>query len=168
MSCIDTYLCETIGIARAIDHGQIREFAQGIATVRANQGRLFFIGEDCLRAATNSRKILDIESRTITDSELRSDPQILNKSTIGEKDAIVIFSISGGNKKTSPSLIHAINFAKKRKAAVLSIVSGDGGYAKKYGDACIVIPTISTRRALSHVEEWQAIIWRLVISMLDK
>ena len=54
----------------------------------------------------------------------------LKGSRLNEKDALLIFSVGGGNmeKNVSPNLVAALQLAKERGASVLGIVGRDGGY----------------------------------------
>lgn len=183
MTYIDKYLSEVAGIIKAIDRGQIQAFTDEIATVRTNKGRLFFVGVggsagNCSHAVNDFRKILGIESYAVTDNvseltaRINDDGWItcfsewLKGSQLNDKDALVVFSVGGGSSATSVNIVRAIDLASARGAKVLSIVSKDGGYAKACSDACIMVPVISIARATPHAEEWQGILWHLIVNML--
>ena len=182
---IDTYLDEVSEIATLlIDREKIVEFAKEIVTIRNNGGRLFFIGVggsagNCSHAVNDFRKIIDIESYAITDNVSELTARIndegwdtcfsnwLECSRINNKDAIVVFSVGGGTETTSHNIVKAIEYAKKQNTKVLSIVSRDGGYSLKHSDVCILIPVINKTRVTPHAEEWQGIIWHLIVSVLQ-
>ena len=183
---IDTYLDEVAEIATLlIDREKIVEFAQEIVAVRNNGGRLFFIGVggsagNCSHAVNDFRKILGIESYAITDNVSELTARIndegwdtcfskwLECSKISGKDAIVVFSVGGGTETTSYNIIKAIEYAKEQNTKVLSIVSRDGGYSLDHSDVCILIPVINKTRVTPHAEEWQGIIWHLIVSVLHE
>ena len=74
--------------------------------------------------------------------------------------------MGGGTENTSKNIVKAIDCAKQKNAKILSIVSRDGGYSKINSDACILIPVMSQERITPHAEEWQAILWHLVVTYL--
>ena len=183
---IDTYLDEVAEIATLlIDREKIVEFAQEIVAVRNNGGRLFFIGVggsagNCSHAVNDFRKILSIESYAITDNVSELTARIndegwdtcfskwLECSKISGKDAIVVFSVGGGTETTSRNIVKAIEYAKEQNTKVLSIVSRDGGHSLKHSDVCILIPVINKTRITPHAEEWQGIIWHLIVNVLHE
>jgi D-sedoheptulose 7-phosphate isomerase len=183
MTYIDRYLTEVIEIANRMDHQEIQKFADAVNEVRENGGRIFFAGVggsagNCSHAVNDFRKIVGVESYAITDNVSELTARInddgwetcfskwLEGSAFGEKDALVVFSVGGGSKSTSANIVHAIDLAVERGAKVLSIVSRDGGHAKQHGDVCVLVPVISQARITPHAEEWQAIIWHLIVNMI--
>jgi D-sedoheptulose 7-phosphate isomerase len=180
---INSYLEEVAQIAKKIDKDSIIEFAKIVAQVKANEGRLFFVGVggsagNCSHAVNDFRKILGIESYTVVDnvSELTarindegwdtSFSEWLKGSRMNNKDALVVFSVGGGSSTTSFNIVTAINHAKAEGAKILSIVSRDGGHSKENSDACVLIPVVNEGRITPHAEEWQGVIWHLVVNML--
>ena len=61
-------------------------------------------------------------------------------------------------------MVAAIQEAKARGTRILGIVGRDGGYAKKAGDAVVVIPTVEDSRVTPHAEAFQAVIWHCLVS----
>ena len=129
--------------------------------MREREGRLFILGVggsagNCGHAVNDFRKLCGIEAYAPTDnvSELTARTndegwqtvfsEWLKVSRANAKDAILIFSVGGGNleKNVSPNLVAAIQEAKERGLKVLGIVGRDGGYTKKAGDVVVVIPTV--------------------------
>ena len=53
--------------------------------------------------------------------------------------------------------------AKEVGARIVSIVSRDGGAAKKQSDVCILVPAVTQERITPHAEGWQAILWHLIV-----
>ena len=180
---INNYLDEVKNIAASISTQDIENFIEKIRIIKNNNGRLFFIGVggsagNASHAVNDFRKILNIESYAITDNVSELTARInddgwetsfsnwLKTSRLNFNDGIVIFSVGGGTENTSKNIVKAIDCAKERNAKVLSIVSRDGGYSKINSDACILIPVMSQERITPHAEEWQAILWHLVVTYL--
>jgi|TARA_B100001964_G_C13646318_1_gene342769 D-sedoheptulose 7-phosphate isomerase len=46
---------------------------------------------------------------------------------------------------------------------VVSIVSRDGGAAKKLSDVCILVPVMAKERITPHAEGWQGLLWHLIV-----
>ena len=90
----------------------------------------------------------------------------LKTSRLNSSDALLIFSVGGGNveKNVSVNLVRAIDEAKRRGARVFGIVGKDGGYTKKAADECVVIPVVSAERITPHTEGLCAVVWHLLVS----
>tara|TARA_R110002020_G_scaffold394715_1_gene604734 strand:+ start:28539 stop:29114 length:576 start_codon:yes stop_codon:yes gene_type:complete len=178
---INTYLSEVAGIVDTIDRDSIAHFAEAIELLRNQGGRLFILGvggsaANASHAVNDFRKIAGVECYSALDnvSELTarindegwdsSLAEWLKVSRVGNNDAILILSVGGGSEQTSQNLVQAMKLANERGTAVLSIVSRDGGYAKKLSDICILIPVIEESRITPHAEEWQAILWHMIVS----
>ena len=75
-------------------------------------------------------------------------------------------SVGGGSikKKVSVNLINAIKYAKKRKSKIFGIVGRDGGFAKKLGDAVIVVPFINKKLVTPYTEAFHSVIWHCLVS----
>jgi len=183
MSFSRSYLEETVDIVRRIDAASIDRLAEGLASVRDRGGRLFIVGVGgsaghASHAVNDFRKICQFEAYTPTDnvSELTarvndegwesSFAEWLKISRLGERDAVLVFSVGGGNveKNVSVNLVRAIDEARRRGAKVFGIVGKDGGYTNKVADACVVIPTASPERITPHTEGLCAVVWHLLVS----
>jgi len=183
MSFSRSYLEETVDIVRRIDAASIDLLAEGLASVRDRGGRLFIVGVGgsaghASHAVNDFRKICQFEAYTPTDnvSELTarvndegwesSFAEWLKISRLGERDAVLVFSVGGGNveKNVSVNLVRAIDEARRRGAKVFGIVGKDGGYTNKVADACVVIPTASPERITPHTEGLCAVVWHLLVS----
>ncbi len=183
MSYSQTFLSETIEVARNINNDDVEKMVKCLADVRERNGRLFLIGSGggaghASHAACDFRKLCNIETYAPYDnvSELTArvndegwDVSILNwlkVSRFNSKDGILVFSVGGGNleKNISANLVKVMLYAKEIGATVVGIVGKDGGFAKKVGDAVVVIPTISADRITPHTEGFQAIVWHLIVS----
>jgi D-sedoheptulose 7-phosphate isomerase len=184
MNYISNYLSEVKMICDTIDQEDIESMSQSIIQVKKSGGRLFFIGVggsagNCSHAVNDFRKILGIESYAISDNVSELTARIndegwdtcysnwLKISNVSNKDAVVVFSVGGGSESTSQNIVKAIELAKNVDAKVLSIVSRDGGVAKKMSDVCILIPVVNEDAITPHAEEWQAIIWHLMVNYIN-
>jgi D-sedoheptulose 7-phosphate isomerase len=179
------YLSEVKDIASKIDREDIIRFIYDIEILRNKKGRLFILGvggsaANASHAVNDFRKILNIESYTVTDNAAELTARIndeswedsyknwLKGSRLNERDAILVFSVGGGSNTTSKNLVKAMDYAKECKSNIISVVSRDGGYAKEVSDTCIIIPVVDTNRITCHAEEWQGIIFHLVVNYFTK
>ena len=183
MSYALQHLKEAREIIEKIDVAAIEKIADLLATVKAEGGRIFFLGVggsagNCSHAVNDFRKIVGIESYAPTDnvSELTARtnddgwPSVfvewLKVSKLIAKDALFIFSVGGGNleKNISPNLVEAIKLAKTIGAKVTGVVGRDGGYTAQAADACVIIPTVNPDTITPHSEAFQAVVWHLLVS----
>ena len=177
------HLQETSQIVSQLDPALCEKAVDLLVAVRERGGRLFILGvggsaANASHAVNDFRKIAGLESYTPTDnvSELTARTndegwstvfaEWLKGSRLNAKDALLIFSVGGGNveKNVSPNLVEALQLAKERGSAVLGVVGRDGGYTAKVADVAIVIPTVNTRNTTAHSEAFQAVVWHLFIS----
>jgi D-sedoheptulose 7-phosphate isomerase len=183
MTYAQQHLAEAIDIAQKIDTNAIETMADLLAQVKAEDGRIFFLGVggsagNCGHAVNDFRKIVGIEAYAPTDnvSELTARTndegwatifaEWLKISRLQPKDALFIFSVGGGNleKNISPNLVEAIKYAKSVGAKVTGVVGRDGGYTAQAADACCVIPTVNAETVTPHSEAFQAVVWHLLVS----
>jgi D-sedoheptulose 7-phosphate isomerase len=177
------FLEESIEVIRRIDAEAVDRLAMGLAAARDRGGRLFILGVGgsaghASHAVNDFRKICQFEAYTPTDnvSELTARvndegwdscfSEWLKGSRVNEKDALLVFSVGGGNveKNVSVNLVRAIEEARNRGAKVFGIVGKDGGYTKQVADECVLIPVVSTERITPHTEGLAAVVWHLVVS----
>src|SRR5947207_5030810 len=183
MSYSKQHLQETAQIVAQLDPVVCEKAVEILAAVRAKGGRLFILGvggsaANASHAVNDFRKIAGLECYAPTDnvSELTARTnddgwstvfaEWLKGSRINHKDALLIFSVGGGNveKNVSPNLIAALQLAKERGASVLGVVGRDGGYTAKVADVVIVIPTVNADNTTPHSEAFQAVVWHLFVS----
>lgn len=183
MSHTINYFKEVQEIAQAIDYDSIEALAQELSNLRERGGRLFILGVggsagNAAHAVNDFRKLCDIETYAPTDnvSELTARTNDEGWETVfeawlktsrgNEKDAIMVFSVGGGNaeRNVSVNIMHAIDEAKKRSMKVFGVVGRDGGYTKQNGDAVIVVPTASADRVTPHTEAFHAAVWHCLVS----
>jgi D-sedoheptulose 7-phosphate isomerase len=183
MSYSKTHLAEASKIIERLDVEAIERLAAGLAALRARQGRLFILGVggsagNASHAVNDFRKIVGLEAYAPTDnvSELTARANDegwatvfegwLKVSRLGADDAVLIFSVGGGNleKNISPNLVVALRHAKTVGAKIFGIVGRDGGYTAQVADACVVIPTVNPETVTPHSEAFQAVVWHLLVS----
>lgn len=183
MSYAQEHLNEAVKIIREIDVAAIEGMADLLAAIKAEGGRLFFLGVggsagNCSHAVNDFRKIVGIESYAPTDnvSELTARTndegwstifsEWLKISKLNKKDALFIFSVGGGNleKNISPNLVEAIKYGKSVGAKVTGVVGRDGGYTAQMADVCVIVPTVNSANITPHSEAFQAVIWHLLVS----
>lgn len=183
MSYAAQHMKEAVEIIQKMDVTAIEKMADLLATVKADGGRIFFLGVggsagNCSHAVNDFRKIVGIESYAPTDnvSELTARTndegwasvfvEWLKVSKLQAKDALFIFSVGGGNleKNISPNLVEAIKLAKSIGAKVTGVVGRDGGYTAQTADACVIVPTVNPETITPHSEAFQAVVWHLLVS----
>ena len=179
LSYINNYLSETIKIIDIIDQQQIYKMWEILHNLK---GRLFILGVggsagNASHAVNDFRKIMKIESYTPTDnvsefSAIINDKnwdssfyEYLKSSRLNKDDCIMVFSVGGGNKKTSHNIVIALMYAKEIGSKIVGIVGRDGGYTKKVSNVCLIIPMINKYTHTQHVESFQSIIWHLFCTM---
>jgi len=177
------FLEESIEAIRRIDSDAVDRMATGLASVRDAGGRLFILGVGgsaghASHAVNDFRKICRFEAYTPTDnvSELTARvnddgwdstfAEWLKVSRVGAKDALLVFSVGGGNveKNVSVNLVRAIDHARANGAKVFGVVGKDGGYTKAVADECVLIPVVSPQHITPHTEGLCAVVWHLLVS----
>jgi D-sedoheptulose 7-phosphate isomerase len=177
------FFCQVGEIARLIDHDAIDRMANGLVELRDRGGRLFILGvggsaANCSHAVNDFRKLCGIEAYAPTDnvSELTARTNDegwdtvfaawLRTSKADEKDAVLVFSVGGGNaeRKVSTNLVYGLDEAKARGLTVFGVVGRDGGHTRKVGDHVIVIPTVDAGHITPHTEAFQAVVWHCLVS----
>jgi D-sedoheptulose 7-phosphate isomerase len=183
MSYARDHLREATDIIAKLDTEAIEAIAKLLADLRADEGRLFFIGvggsaANCSHAVNDFRKIVGIEAYAPTDnvSELTARTnddgwasvfeEWLKTSRLRDRDMLFVFSVGGGNlkKNVSPNIVSALKYAKSVGAKVVGVVARDGGYTAEVADACVIIPTVNSETVTPHAEAFQAVIWHLLVS----
>ena len=180
------HLLETIEIVQKLNPADCEKCVVELRALRERNGRLFILGvggsaANASHAVNDFRKIAGLECYAPTDnvSELTARTndegwasvfvEWLRGSRLNAKDALLIFSVGGGNleKNVSPNLVTALQLAKQVGARVIGIVGKDGGYTAKVADACVIVPTVNPNNITPHSEAFQAVIWHLFVSHPD-
>jgi D-sedoheptulose 7-phosphate isomerase len=177
------YLAEVSAIAGELDTAVVDAMAEELARVRAGGGRLFILGVgggagNATHAVNDFRKLCDLESYAPTDNVSELSARIndegwdtaysawLRGSRLRAEDAVLVFSVGGGSRKhgISLSLVEAVELAKDVGAKVLGIVGKEDGATAQLADVCLVVRPPDAERLTPHVEEFQAVVWHLLVS----
>jgi D-sedoheptulose 7-phosphate isomerase len=177
------FIAESISILSLIDTPKVEQLATQLAVVRDRGGRLFILGVGgsaghASHAVNDFRKICNFEAYAPTDNVSELTARINDEgwdgsfrawligSRLNAKDAILVFSVGGGDpdKGVSVNLVKAIEVCRELGAAVFGIVGRDGGYTARSADACVVIPPTYPDRVTPHTEGLCAVIWHLLVS----
>ncbi len=183
MSFAATYLDETGRLLRELDTDAIERLAGALAGVRDGGGRLFILGVGgsaghAGHAVNDFRKLCGLEAYAPTDNVSELTARVndegwdtcfsywLAGSRLGPKDALLVFSVGGGNreKNVSTNLVRAIELARQVGARTLGIVGRDGGFTRQQADVCVVIPPRFPERITPHTEGLCAVVWHLLVS----
>lgn len=166
-----------------LDKKKIEKLVDCINKIKKSDGRLFFLGVggsagNASHAVNDFRKICEIESYSISEnvSELTarindegwnvSYKNILKVSKLCKKDALMIFSVGGGNikKKVSTNIVEAIKYGKSKKCKIFGITGPMGGYTQENADVSIQINVKDNKLITPISEAFQAVIWHLIVS----
>ncbi len=177
------YFEEVVKVAQSIDIAAIEKLAHELAALRERGGRLFILGVggsagNCSHAVNDFRKLCGIEAYAPVDnvSELTARTNDegwetvfsgwLKVSKANSNDAILVFSVGGGNveKNVSPNIVEGLKLGKERGLKVFGVVGRDGGYTKQVGDCVVVVPTVDAGRVTPHSEAFQAVVWHCLVS----
>lgn len=183
MSFSEDFLAESKRVIDALDAGAIEKLAESLAKVRERGGRLFILGVggsagSASHAVNDFRKICGFEAYAPTDnvSELTARTndegwdtifsEWLKGSKLGPDDAILVFSVGGGDleKGVSPNLVKALELAKAVKSTILGVVGRDGGFTAKVANEVVIIPAIFPERITPHTEAFHGVVWHLLVS----
>ncbi len=183
MTFTQDFLAESITILNALDNQAIEQIAIGLGAVREREGRLFILGVGgsaghASHAVNDFRKICGLEAYAPTDnvSELTARAndegwdttfvEWLRGSRLNEKDALLVFSVGGGNaeKKVSTNIVAALQLGKERGSSIYGIVGRDGGTTAQLADACSIIPPLYPDHITPHTEGLCAVIWHLLVT----
>lgn len=183
MNFSETFIAEAIEILNKLEVAAIEKMVELLAQTRAQSGRLFILGvggsaANASHAVNDFRKIVGIETYAPTDnvSELTARTNDegwasvfkgwLEGSHLNAKDAILVFSVGGGNleKNVSPNLVLALQLAKEVGAKIVGVVGRDGGYTAQVADACVVIPTVHAEHITPHTEAFQSVVHHLLVT----
>jgi D-sedoheptulose 7-phosphate isomerase len=186
MSFSQQFLAEAAEILSRLDNAAIERVVRLLAETRDGGGRLFILGvggsaANASHAVNDFRKIAGIEAYAPTDnvSELTARTNDegwhsvfeswLRVSRLDARDAILVFSVGGGNleKGVSTNLVAALQFARAAGAKIAGVVGRDGGYTAQVADACVIVPVVNPLHVTPHTEAFQAVVWHLIVSHPD-
>jgi D-sedoheptulose 7-phosphate isomerase len=177
------YLAEVGALAAMLDRTTIDRIVFLLADTRDRGGRVFFLGVGggaghASHAVNDFRKIAGIECYAPSDNVSELTARInddgwdtcyanwLLGSRLAARDALFVFSVGGGSsaRRISMNLIASLDLARAVGARILGVVGRNGGYTAQVADACLIVPTISPDSVTPHTEEFQAVVWHLIVS----
>ncbi len=177
------FLTEAVNICRSIEAHQIERLAEELAGLRTRGGRLFILGAggsagNASHAVNDFRKLCHLECYAPTDNVAELTARTndegwetvfagwLEVSRLGAADALLIFSVGGGDaeRQVSVNLIRAIDLARERGARVFGIVGKATGYTAVHGDVVVVIPQPAPHWVTPLSEAFQAVVWHCLVS----
>lgn len=180
---VDSFLEDLRTVIERLDHDTIEAVASALAAVRERGGRLFFCGSGggaghASHAACDFRKLGAFEAYSVTDNVSELTARIndegwetsysawLERSRLGDRDGLFVFSVGGGSLEppVSVNLVKAIQTARDVGASVVGIAGRNGGFLKSVADACIVVPTGLPELTTPQAEGLQAVLWHLLVS----
>ena len=183
MGHAQSFFAAAAQVCHDISVTSIETLATELDQLRARDGRLFLIGVggsagNCSHAVNDFRKLCGIEAYSPVDnvSELTARTNDegwdtvfstwLETSRLNEKDAILVYSVGGGDaeRNISPNIVKAVDLAKARSAKVFGIVGRDSGYTARHGDVVVVIPQINPGWVTPLSEAFQAVVWHCLVS----
>jgi D-sedoheptulose 7-phosphate isomerase len=183
MTHTKSFLTEAKRICESISCDSIEGMKDELIALRARKGRLFLIGVggsagNCSHAVNDFRKLCGIEAYSAADniSELTARANDegwdtvfsgwLEASNLDSPDAILIFSVGGGDieRHVSTNIVKAVIFAKSRGAKVLGIVGKDNGYTALHGDVVVIVPQVNASRITPLSESFQSVVWHCLVS----
>lgn len=177
------YLSEVASLAVQLDAKAIDRLVENLVQLRERGGRLFFLGVGggaghASHAVNDFRKIAGIESYAPTDNVSELTARInddgwdscfaawLRGSHLSARDAVFVFSVGGGNSEQgiSTNLVASLDLAREMGASIYGVVGRDGGRTAQVADVCVIIPTLTAESVTPHTEEFQAVVWHLLVS----
>jgi len=183
MTYIDNYLNEVSQVAGQIDQSAVDKIIKLLLRIRKSGGRLFFLGVgggagNATHAVNDFRKICGIESYSSCDNVSELTARInddgwesvftewLKGCRLNKNDGVFVFSVGGGDEKNniSVNLIRALQYSRTTGAKILGIVGRDGGFTRQVADVCIVVPIVNINAITPHTEEFQSVVWHLIVS----
>jgi D-sedoheptulose 7-phosphate isomerase len=183
MTHTESFLTEVKRICENISCDSIEGMLDELIALRARKGRLFLIGVggsagNCSHAVNDFRKLCGIEAYSAADniSELTARANDegwdtifsgwLEASNLNSPDAILIFSVGGGDieRHVSTNIVKAVIFAKSRGTKVLGIVGKDNGYTALHGDVVVIVPQVNASRITPLSEAFQSVVWHCLVS----
>jgi D-sedoheptulose 7-phosphate isomerase len=181
-SFAELYLKEVGELLSTIDPQRVEHLTSRLAAVRDGGGRLFILGvgggaAHASHAVNDFRKLCGFEAYAPTDNVAELTARTndegwetsfeawLRTSRLSSSDAVLVFSVGGGSKEHNVSLnvVRALDLAHEVGAPVFAVVGRADGAAAEIAEVCIVLDPPPARRT-PHVEEFQTIVWHLLVS----
>lgn len=179
----EQYMSEFVEVCKKclLNGNKIENIAALLALVKQRGGRLFIIGvgggaANASHAVGDFRKIANIEAYTPSDNvaELTArtnddgwdTPFIewLKVSHLHEGDALLIFSVGGGND-VSKNITNAIEYAREiGGVTIIGIVGSNAGTTAKLANFTYILPEVDSKFRTPFTESMQAVIWHCIVN----
>jgi D-sedoheptulose 7-phosphate isomerase len=179
----ESFFSAAAQICAAVPKADVERLTEQLVALRERGGRLFLIGVggsagNCSHATNDFRKLCGIEAYAPVDnvSELTARANDegwetifsgwLEISRLDDQDAILIFSVGGGDvaRNVSVNIVRAIDYAKTKGAKIFGIVGKDTGYTAQTADVCVVVPALRPEWITPLSEAFQAVVWHCIVS----
>lgn len=184
---VQAYVRETAEIANKLDQGMIKKMLGVLFRVKAQKGRVFFIGLGG-SAATGSHAVNDfhkigkVQALCLSDNmglltALANDEgwevifkRQLEMHSLNARDCLCVFSSSGGDETIphSKNLVVAIRYAKQVGCKVLGIVGKEKSDTAREADFCLIVPKIDESRYVAHSEDFHLVLNHLFANVLGQ
>ena len=182
---VESYMKETSKIAESLSTTAMSDLISLIRHTKDAKGRIFFAGvggsaANASHAVNDFRKIAGVESHSLTENVAELTARIndegwdtslvetLKVFNLSDRDILFVLSVGGGSQTTSLNLVKVMEFAKSQNMKICSIVSRNGGEAKKMSDVCVLVPVLADDRITPHAEGFQAVIWHCIVNGIIK
>ncbi|MFJ4185182.1 SIS domain-containing protein [Kitasatospora sp. NPDC089509] len=176
------FLDEIAAIAARLDTAAVERIAHRLARVRTEHGRVFLLGVgggagNATHAVCDLRNLAGLEAYSPTDNTATLTAAIndrgwtdaiaewLERSRLGTRDAVVIFSVGGGSVEppVSENLVAALRLARATGAYTCGVVGPDGGETARLADDCVKVPVEDRSLRTTHTEIYQAVVWHMLV-----
>ena len=72
--------------------------------------------------------------------------------------------VVANQRKLVENIIHAIDYAKKKRCKVISTIGKKTGYAFKKSNIVMLIPEVNKKFITPYCESFQSVIWHSIVS----
>lgn len=177
------FLSEARAILDEIDADAMERMAEALSVVRSDGGRLFILGvggsaAHASHAVNDFRKLCGFEAYSPCDNVSELTARIndegwascfsawLKGCRINREDAVLVFSVGGGNRERniSGNIVAALETAQSAGSKIFGIVGCDGGFTAQVADICVRVPAASDERITPHTEGITAVVQHLLVS----
>lgn len=176
-----SFLTAVAQTAASINADAVDAMVATLRDLRAAGGRVFAIGvgggaANAAHLAGDLRKIAGIEAYSAWDSVAEmtawandenwdnSLQRWLQSSRLSSADAVIVFSVSGGDPAggTSPAVRVAVTYAAEVGAKILGVVGAEKSAAASLGSGVIVVPSADHLRT-AMTESFQCVLTHLLV-----
>src|SRR6185503_683286 len=166
MTFTQHYFERVAAIAQQLDYEAIERLVAELVALRDRGGRLFLLGVAGIEAYTPTDNVSELTARVNDEGWETVFSEWLRGSRANERDAILVFSVGGGDaqRNVSPNIVRALDEARARGLRIFGIVGRDGGYTRQVGDVVVIVPTVDAALVTPFSESFQAVVWHCLVS----